>query len=59
MLLAGICHGQRLAELSRPVPAAVLAEAPMPEAMAKKYERTRAERHNKFHTRTTPTKAAV
>ncbi|MBR1878647.1 MAG: hypothetical protein IJ814_06560 [Paludibacteraceae bacterium] len=59
LLLAGTGYAQRLTELSRPLPPAVMAEAPMPEEMAAKYERTRTERHNKFLTPVTDTKAAV
>ncbi len=59
LLLAGIGQAQRLSELSRPVPAAVMAEAPMPAEMAAKYERTRNERHNKFLAPGISTKATV
>ena len=59
LLLANAGYAQRLSELVRPVPAAVMAEAPMPEAMAAKYERTRTERHNKFLTPTAGAKTTV
>lgn len=45
--------GQRLEELMKPVPAAVMKEAAMPEAMASKFARLQAERQQKWITPST------
>jgi len=55
--LAG--QAQKLYEIARPIPAAISAEAPMPAAMAKKYERVKIDRNNKYATLKQPAKVAV
>lgn len=58
LVLSG-SYAQRLSDLCRQIPKAVCAEAAMPEAMAKKYERTRVERNHKYITPTSGTHPVV
>jgi len=50
LLLSVTAPAQRLEELARPVPAALSAEAPLPVELAKKYERYKEERRQKYAT---------
>lgn len=59
LLLGSVSFAQRLADLARPIPAALSTEAPLPAALAQKYERAKADRYKKYTTPSAQTSASV
>lgn len=59
LLLGSVSFAQRLADLAPAVPAALSAEAPLPVALAQKYERAKEDRYNKCATPTMEPKVRV
>lgn len=59
-LMLGIsAQAQKLSEVARPVPEALCEVAPLPEALAAKYERVKAERNKKYSTPKKATKESI